>query len=191
MLHRIGEKVREMVRESGGIVCRREADTFLVYCPHRDDYYDILENASIGLAGGNVSSNRVRLRMGVYAHVDKSIEIERRFDRAKMASDTIRTNFLKSIAIYDNQLHESEIYAERLLEDFHEAIKNREFLVFYQPKFDIRTEIPVLASAEALVRWQHPELGLVSPGVFIPLFEDNGLIQELVMFPESICMIRI
>ena len=179
VLHRIGEKVREMVRESGGIVCRREADTFLVYCPHRDDYYDILENASVGLAGGNVSSNRVRLRMGVYAHVDKSIEIERRFDRAKMASDTIRTNFLKSIALYDNQLHESEIYAERLLEDFHEAIKNREFLVFYQPKFDIRTEIPVLASAEALVRWQHPELGLVSPGVFIPLFEDNGLIQEL------------
>ncbi len=179
VLRRIGEKVREMVRDSGGIVCRREADTFLVYCPHREDYYDILENASIGLAGGNVSSNRVRLRMGVYAHVDKSIEVERRFDRAKMASDTIRTSFLKSIALYDNQLHESEIYAERLLEDFHDAIKNREFVVFYQPKFDIRAEIPVLASAEALVRWQHPELGLVSPGVFIPLFEDNGLIQEL------------
>lgn len=179
VLRRIGEKLREMVRDAGGIVCRREADTFLVYCPHRDDYKAILENASIGIEGEEASSNRIRLRMGVYAYVDKSIEIERRFDRAKMASDTIRSNYQRSIALYDNQLHESEIYAERLLEDFHRAIKNHEFVVFYQPKFDIRSEIPVLSSAEALVRWQHPEIGLVSPGVFIPLFEDNGMIEEL------------
>jgi EAL domain-containing protein (putative c-di-GMP-specific phosphodiesterase class I) len=51
--------------------------------------------------------------------------------------------------------------------------------VYFQPKYDIRPEVPVLASAEALVRWNHPELGLISPGVFIPLLENNGLILEL------------
>ena len=182
VLRRIGEKVREMVRDDGGIVCRREADTFLVYCPHREDYKEILENASIGLAGSDVSTNRVRLRMGVYAHCDQSIEIERRFDRAKAAADTIRSNFLKAVAFYNDSLHESEVYEEQLLEDFTKALAEEQFTVFYQPKFDVRPEIPVLASAEALVRWNHPELGMISPGVFIPLFEDNGLIQQLDLY---------
>ena len=182
VLRRIGEKVREMVGDSGGIVCRREADTFLVYCPHREDYQAILDNASVRLAGDSGRVNRVRLRMGVYANVDKTIEMERRFDRAKMAADTVRSNYLNSIALYDNALHEEEIYAERLLEDFPDALSQRQFKVFFQPKFDIRPDIPVLASAEALVRWIHPELGFISPGKFIPLFEENGLIQQLDLY---------
>ena len=181
VLRRIGEKVREMVRESGGIVSRRDADTFLVYCPHREDYEEILTNASVDLAGENVSGNRVRLRMGVYEHVERTIEMERRFDRAKMAADTVRGNYISSVAKYDSDLHESEIYTERLLEDFPRALQEREFAVFYQPKFNIRPEIPVLASAEALVRWKHPD-GMISPGVFIPLFEENSLIQKLDMY---------
>ena len=180
VLRRIGERVREMVRDSGGIVCRREADTFLIYCPHREDYHEVLESASVGLTGEG--GNRVRLRMGVYANVDKTIEMERRFDRAKMAADTLRSNYINSVALYDNALHESEIYAERLLEDFQDALNKRQFKVYYQPKFDIRPDVPILASAEALVRWVHPELGFISPGIFIPLFEENGLIQQLDLY---------
>ena len=179
VLRGIGEKVREMVRDTGGIVCRREADTFLVYCPHGKDYEKIIENASIGLEGEDSLANRVRLRMGVYADVDKTFDIERRFDRAKMAADTVKGNYAKNIGIYDSELHNKELFAEQLIEDFQKAIKENQFTVFYQPKFDVRTEIPVLASAEALVRWQHPELGMIAPGLFIPLFEDNGLIQAL------------
>jgi len=179
VLRRIGEKLRESVRDAGGIVCRREADTFLVYCPHRQDYAAILEHASIGLDGGDMGDSRVRLRMGVYENADKAIEIERRFDRAKLAADTVRNNFVKAVALYDNALHESEIYSEQLLEDFQQAIEQKQFMVYYQPKFSIRGDAPELASAEALVRWQHPRLGMISPGVFVPLFEDNGLIQHL------------
>ena len=180
VLCRIGEKVREMVRDSGGIVCRRDADTFMIYCPHREDYPEILENASIGLTGDEeASSNRVRLRMGVYSDVDKSIDIERRFDRAKLASDTVRGSFAQTIGYYDSKLHEKGIFAEQLIEDFSTAIEEHQFQVFYQPKFDVRPDTPVLAGAEALVRWFHPERGMISPGDFIPLFEENGLIQRL------------
>ena len=179
ILRRIGERVREMVRDTGGIVCRREADTFMVYCPHGKDYKAILENASVGLSEEESANNRVRLRMGVYANVDKRLDIERRFDRAKMAADTVRNSFAKTIGLYDSTLHERELYAEQLIEDFPRAIAEKQFKVYYQPKFDVRPNIPVMASAEALVRWQHPTLGLISPGVFIPLFEDNGLIQTL------------
>ena len=173
VLKRVGEKIRAQVAPSGGIVCRRGGDTFLIYCPHRDDHGVILEQATAGM------DSRVRLRMGIYPQVDKSIDIERRFDRAKLAADTVRNSFSRSIGIYDHALQESEIYSEQLLEDFEEAIASKQFMVYYQPKFNIRSEKPFLNSAEALVRWKHPELGMISPGTFIPLFENNGLIQRL------------
>ena len=179
VLKRIGEKVREIVGDSGGIVCRHEADIFYVYCPHRNDYTSILNNASKGLSDEDHGRTHVRLRLGVYSEVDKTIDIERRFDRAKLAANTVRSSFTKAIAIYDSVLHESELFEEHLLESFHDALKSRQFEVYYQPKFDIRQVEPVLTSAEALVRWKNPELGMISPNVFIPLFERNGLIQEL------------
>ena len=179
VLRRVGEKVREMVHDEGGIVCRREADIFLVYCPHRDDYKAILDNASMGLAGEQNISNRIRLRMGVYSDVDKSLDMERRFDRAKMASDSVRNSFTRNIGVYDDTLHKAEVYSEQLIEDFPKAVSGGQFKVYFQPKFNIIGEKPYLAGAEGLVRWQHPDLGMISPGVFIPLFEENGLIQDL------------
>ena len=179
VLRRVGEKARAMVHDAGGIVCRREADIFQVYCPHREDYKAILDSASQGLAGEQDTGNRVRLRMGVYSNVDKSLDLERRFDRAKMAADTVRSSFTRNIGVYDDTLHKAELYSMQLIEDFPAAIEQKQFKVYFQPKFDIRPEKPVLCGAEALVRWIHPELGFISPGVFIPLFEDNGLIQTL------------
>ena len=179
VLRRVGEKAREMVHDAGGIVCRREADIFLVYCPHREDYKAILDNASMGLSGEQTANNRVRLRMGVYSNVDKSLDLERRFDRAKIASDSVRNSFTRNIGVYDDTLRKAELYSEQLIEDFPHAIEEKQFKVYFQPKFNITGEDPFLAGAEGLVRWQHPELGLISPGVFIPLFEENGLIQKL------------
>ena len=180
-LRQVGERIRNLVRDTGGIVCRREADTFLVYCPHRTDYdyHDMLEGVSAGLALDGVLDQHIRLRMGVYPNVDKSIDILQRFDRAKMASDSVRNSYSNSVAVYDKQLHEKEIFGEQLLEDFREAIAGRQFEVYYQPKYDVRLDHPVLSSAEALVRWKHPVHGMISPGIFIPLFEKNGLIQEI------------
>ena len=179
VLQRMAERVRETVRETGGIVCRSEADTFLIYCPHRDDYDAILDSAGISMPGDGQSENRIRVRMGVYADVDKTLDIERRFDRAKMAADTVRGSFTNAIRLYDNTMREAELLSEQLIEDFPNAIREKQFQVYYQPKFDVRPNEPVLESAEALVRWKHPELGMISPGVFIPLFESNGMIQRL------------
>lgn len=179
VLKRIGGFVRQMVMSDGGIVCRREADTFMVYCPHRSDYSDILEAANRGLASDERAGSLVRLRMGVYANADKSVDMERRFDRAKMAADAVRTNLTRSISIYDESMHSGEVLHAQLLDDFRSAIDERQFTVYYQPKYNILGDEPVLSSAEALVRWDHPELGRISPGEFIPLFEENGLIRDL------------
>ena len=177
MLRRIGRELLGIVGEHGGIVCRREADTFQVYCPHMEEYEAAAERLTA--AAGQGTRARVRVRLGVYPDVDKGIEMERRFDRAKMAADTIRNSFASVVALYDEALHQKEIFDGRLLDDFQEAIDARQFTVYFQPKFDIRPDKPVLCGAEALVRWKHPELGMISPGVFVPLFESNGLVREL------------
>ena len=76
-------------------------------------------------------------------------------------------------------MYEKELNAERLIKDFDAALSEKQFKVYYQAKYLVQGERPVLASAEALVRWFHPELGFISPGAFIPLFEENGLVQSL------------
>ena len=179
ILRRIGETLREMMQDVGGFVCRKEADTFMLYCPHGESYEALLDRASIALSEEESDDSRVWLRMGVYANVDKGLVVERRFDRAKMAADTVQGSFTRRIGLYDDKMHEQELYSEQLIADFPNAIKERQFQVYYQPKFDIGPEVPALASAEALVRWAHPELGMITPNDFIPLFENNGLIQKL------------
>ena len=70
-------------------------------------------------------------------------------------------------------------FIDRLLKDFDAALEKEEFEVYYQPKFNIKEKDPVLTSAEALVRWKHSSLGMISPGIFIPLFEEHDLISRL------------
>lgn len=179
VLRSIGSRIKKIIEPSDGIVCRLESDTFMIYSPHIDDYEAFFDSISSNLTADESSENRVRLRMGVYSNADKAINIERRFDYAKMAADTVKGSLTKVIGIFDDQLHDRQLYAEQLIEDFPIAIREKQFQVFFQPKFDVRPNTPLLAGAEALVRWIHPELGMINPGVFIPLFEDNGLIEQL------------
>lgn len=179
ILRRIGEQVRIASRGLGGVGCHKSADTFLIYCPHRENYEDILNEITSGISVNRDDSARVRIRMGVCGNVDKSLDIERRFDRAKTAADSVKSNYNSPIGVYNDEMGRTAVYNAQLLEDFPVSIRERHFTVFFQPKFDIRPEKPMLASAEALVRWNHPDLGMISPGVFIPLLEDNGLIFEL------------
>ena len=177
VLRHIGEKLALEVSE-GGIASRRYADNFLLYCPHRDSYEDLLESLSEGVSGEDFSDT-VFLRLGVYPFADKSLEPERRFERAMAASDFVRNRFPAAIGVYDNELIEKNKYNEQLTVAFPEAVRTRQFKVYFQPKYNVTGDTPVLCSAEALVRWIHPELGFISPGAFIPVFEESGLIGML------------
>ncbi len=192
LLRRLAGWMLSRLEREGGIACRSKADTFLVYCPHREDYDALLEELSEHLDADMSSKGHVRLRMGVYADVDKSLDAERRFDRAKLAADTVKNSASNAVGRYDRSLHEAELLSEQLIDSFPDAIRRREFQVYYQPKFNVRPDSPVLHSAEALVRWRHPTLGMVSPGVFIPLFEKSGLIQTLdqYVWAEAAAQIR-
>ena len=82
-----------------------------------------------------------------------------------------------NITVFDEDMMQNEMFRQKLLNDVNWAIKTKQFTVFYQPKYSIQCDPPRLSSAEALVRWKHPELGLISPADFIPLFENHGIIH--------------
>ena len=177
-LRHVAETLEEVLRPNAIISCRAEADTFYVYCAHIEDYKPLI--AKIQEKLGNASgSSKIRLRLGIFQEADPDMEAEQRFDRAKIACDRIRGDYSTYVAYYDKELYQRSIYHERLIKDMEEAIANEDFKVFFQPKYDITSDIPKLRSAEALIRWMHPELGMISPGDFIPLFESNGLIQKV------------
>lgn len=175
----VANEAKKIFHENGGIIGRDNGDEFSVYCPHRNDYKEIVDRITKAIDLDPETKGRVRLRMGVYPSVDKTTSINHRLTLAKRAADTVKNNFNNNVAIYDETLRKKEVYQERLVDDFNRAIEEDEFEVYYQPKFYIQVDKPILNSAEALVRWKHSELGMVSPGEFIPLFEKNGLIQRL------------
>ena len=178
ILSAMAEGIRSIILKYGGIAGRRDADTFFAYIPHLDDYKIIINAINENLSS-LLKASETRLRLGAYSDTEKSQPLLLRFDHALQACNSIRTKVGEEICIYDSQMAEREVFNAHLLEDFEAAIEQKQFKVNYQPKFNITGDKPLLCSAEALVRWIHPDLGFVRPDLFIPLFEENGLVTKL------------
>jgi EAL domain-containing protein (putative c-di-GMP-specific phosphodiesterase class I) len=84
------------------------------------------------------------------------------------------------VAWYDERLRKQQLTEHAIVESMEEALEQRQFTVYYQPKHDIKAN--TTGAAEALVRWIHPKLGFISPSEFIPLFEKNGFIAKLDLY---------
>ena len=177
ILRILGNEVLAVAHENGGIGGRFGADRFDIYCRRVDDYqkvFDRLQNKLNGLAP-NAS---VRIRMGVMPWQAR-LEPVQQFDMARTACSMARGHYKEHLIVFDEGVRERELMDQRLLNDLRRALDNYEFEVYYQPKYDIQADTPRLVSAEALIRWQHPELGMIAPDTFIPLFERNGKIGEV------------
>ena len=174
VLRSLGGEIQAFLKESGGIAGRIEGDRFDIYCKHVENYQTLLDRFQNKLNELSRSTS-IGLRMGVMPW-QEGLESGLAFDRALTACNMVRgTN--RHLMIYNEEIRAKENYNQRLLNDLRRAVEQREFKVYYQPKYNIQYEPPRLASAEALVRWQHPELGLIPPCDFIPLFEGNGQIS--------------
>lgn len=178
VLHHMGQYLLELRNREGATAARIDADQFLVYIPAGKLDYDDLSR-DMDKHFGTLPEINVRIRIGIYKNVDKKIEIERRFDRAMQAANTIKEDYSVAVAYYDEEIHQKRLLDLQLVDEFEEALKEEQFQLYFQPKYNIDKDEPYLTSAEALIRWNHPERGMISPGIFIPLFESNGLIQKL------------
>ena len=122
----------------------------------------------------------LRLRFGIYLIDTAKMSMHAMINRAILAVDTIKGRYGRYIAYYDKEIWEKQVHEQEILNCMEDAIKEEQFKVYFQPKYDLNSE--KVAGAEALVRWVHPEKGFMNPGEFIPLFETNGFITELDKF---------
>ena len=184
VLLQFSQMLYEFSKTFDGILSRGYADHFYVFIKitsvHRAMHYFRESLAKI-----KEESKKQELsftpKFGVAFYIpekmDSSITAQVLISRANFAKNTIKENALQDFAIYDEKLlkHSNE---ENFIETHMEAaLENKEFFLMYQPKINLSTEKVV--GAEALVRWQSPELGFMPPNSFIPLFERNNFVIKL------------
>ena len=177
VLRTLGREIGAVAKEHGGIAGRFEADRFDIYCRHTDDYQSIFDRLQ-GKLNELSPGESIGLRMGV-AKWQEKVDPVTLFDKARIACSMARGRYNAHLVVFDETVSEREEFEQRLLNDLPHSLEAGEFEVFYQPKFDIQSEPAKLVGAEALVRWRHSELGMISPGDFIPLLEKNGKIPML------------
>lgn len=114
--------------------------------------------------------------VGVYEIMDRSIPISVMCDRAKLAISNIKGNYQERTAYYNDALRDNLRYDLELSSDLSEAIAQKQLKMYLQPQVLSNGK---MLGAEALIRWEHPVKGMISPGHFIPLFEKNGLIADV------------
>ncbi|MFA6611116.1 MAG: EAL domain-containing protein [Bacilli bacterium] len=160
-----------------GTYARAEADHFVTCFPN--DLFDvekILKDIQDSI-GQLQLRNQIRIIAGIYEIDDINIAVEQMCDRAGLAMQTIKSNFVRNFAYYDDKLRLSLVEEREIISEMMVAIENHEFTIYLQPIYSlVRNEV---IGAEALARWIHPQKGVISPAVFIPVFERNGFISKL------------
>lgn len=181
----IAEGLQKCLKDKG-TYGRLEADHFAVCLPAgTEELQYVREQMDKSLASVKIEQ-KINLYYGVYTVEDRDMSVDLMCDRANLALRTVKGNSNRSYAVYNDELHQVVLREQQLTNSMEEALLQRQFEVYYQPVVDLKTGEVV--SAEALVRWNHPEKGMVSPGFFIPFFEHNGFIIKLDAYiREEVC----
>ena len=187
LLRGIGNAYAERLKGIG-ICGRLNSDQFACLLKHRDDYTDDMFIEASILTNGLLDIHNIVMKWGIYNVEDRSVSIEQICDRALLAARSIKGQYGKYFAIYDDTLRNQLLREQAITDSMESALSQNQFLVYLQPKYRIKDE--VLVGAEALVRWNHPVWGFLSPAEFIPLFEKNGFITRLDRFVwEKACAV--
>lgn len=156
---------------------RIQNDRFAMCIP-KDDLCedDLIEAVKMMQEEFANTSFHLHLFIGIYEISDRNESVSIMCDKANIAGDTIKDNYESCIAYYDEHLLEISIEERRIIGEFDMALERKEFVMFLQPQVDCDGNA---YGAEALVRWQHPDRGLLTPQKFIEVLEKAGLIYKL------------
>ena len=184
----LAKKLKGYVGETG-TVARLNADNFAVCMPYdfetEPDYESLISVLDSWLEDYPLGF-RIYTHCGIYEVSDLEVPVSIMCDRANLAILEIKGNYDIRFFVYDERLRKRILEEQEILNDMKPALMDNQFVPYYQPKFNMETG--KLVGAEALVRWIHPEKGMISPGLFVPVFEKNGFIASLDQNVwESVC----
>lgn len=188
LLKHVAKRIRDFAKTTECCTFGRiDADVFGIFTPYQGKKETVkqIEQAVENMKKLSASYN-IMIVYGVYVVTDRSLPISFMCDRAALAAKTVKGHYMKSYAFYDDKMRLSIENEQNIINEMSDALENHEFVPYYQPKYDVKTNKPV--GAEALARWIHPTKGFISPGVFIPIFEKNGFISKLDFYIwECVC----
>lgn len=186
LLKHIAQVVAEAA-EGKGASCRIGSDRFalVIRCEagKRDSFVEkLLEDISEFDQPFEITCNA-----GIFVIEDKQLPADLIIDRAIMAQSPIKGSYTKRFNYYTEALREQLLTEQEITGMMRAALKGEQFVIHYQPQYNHSTGM--LVGAEALVRWRHPEKGLIPPNRFIPVFEKNGFITKLDLYVfERVCI---
>ncbi|MBQ9124413.1 MAG: bifunctional diguanylate cyclase/phosphodiesterase [Acholeplasmatales bacterium] len=124
--------------------------------------------------------------LGIYVTNENKISANTMIDRAILAQKSIKGSYTLKYNYYKESMRYNLLSEQEIVGMMQTALNKNQFVVYYQPQYNHSTGM--IIGAEALVRWKHPERGLISPGLFIPIFEKNGFITKLDLYVfENVC----
>lgn len=187
LLRGIAEIYNDLVGDRG-ICGRLNADQFACLLQHREYYTDDMFIRACENIKGLPNTRNVSMKWGIYTVGERVTSIEQMCDRALLAARSVKGQYGKYFARYDDALRSKLLREQAITDGMETALAEGQFTVYLQPKFSLQDDS--LAGAEALVRWNHPEWGFQSPATFIPLFEKSGFITKLDQFVwDSVCAV--
>jgi len=173
-------------RERGGLCGRISGDCFVMLLTRKSGYEEEMISYVDKAMERYPLQMKIVVRFGIYQIEDRSIDVTVMYDRAVLAVKRIKGKYGEACAYFDDSMRDELLLEKEITNSMQQALADGEFLVYLQPKCNLKTEEYV--GAEALIRWQNPERGLLPPGQFIPIFEKNGFITEVDLYVwEQVC----
>ncbi|MEG0368700.1 MAG: EAL domain-containing protein [Hungatella sp.] len=175
------------------LLCHGNADKFYCFFEYVDQdwmekRFHIIFKAVEEAVECNMPGTNIVLSCGVCLIRPEDKNIISIIDRANVAVKQVKSYHESSFAFYDQSMYDHINQIRTLESGMASSLRNEEFVVYLQPKVELTSKR--IAGAEALVRWQHPERGLIPPDQFIPLFENNGFVVNLDFYVlEKVCQL--
>lgn len=157
---------------------RIEADIFAICFSYQDEkeITDFVKNFTNQLEKYPLEFD-ITPFFGIYLVQNRKLSMNEMYDKANLASKNCKGNYIQNYFFYTKEMSEDIIREQRVINNMKNALKNEEFVLYLQPKYELQKNS--IAGAEVLVRWITSEGKMISPGEFIPVFERNGFILKL------------
>ncbi len=191
--NRVLKRIAGLMRRDASddtVYCRLEADRFAMCMReenfHEGDYTDYLEELKKIVHN---SVYRMHVHVGVYHIVDPSMSVSVMCDKAFVAIRRIKESYQQIVSYYSENMGYSVQREKVMVGEFDRAIAAGEFQMYLQPQVSVDGHS--ILGAEALVRWDHPVRGMISPAEFIPVFEKSGYISRLDSYVWELACIQL
>ena len=176
LLKHIADSMRKTLKPED-FSCRSNADRFIFFTHTSGKELGILVDRLMDCIVDYELPFELMCNMGIYVTCDSVLPPGMMIDRALLAQSTIKGSYTIKVSYYQESLRAAMLTEQDILAIAGTALEEKHFVLYYQPQYNHADG--TIIGAEALVRWKHPERGLISPGIFIPIFEKNGYISKL------------